>query len=886
MYFKSKNYTSWNVFCLNIYFGHIIFMLKQEDITNLKKHYESGNVEVLIEESIELLRTNSNSIVLLDILGSAYASLKNYSEASKYYEKALKINPQTIHLYNNLANVYIDEKKHNEAIPLLEKSIELDPKNIESFLQLAHIYREKKDYSSALEVLEQALIIDPNSVAVIFSIGNVMIDLKENDQALDCFTKCLNLDPSHISSLLNISHIYIHREEYDVALDYLNSLLKYDSKHPNALNNYGVCCLKTKKLRDAKSAFLLASEADSANVEVLINLNLVAMEEKDFDAAKKYLEKAIEIDPENKLANLHYANLMMNTGDIEEAIQKLDVIESLDDKDVTVYINLGNVYNGIGQPLKAMEYFKKALDIEPRKPETLLNIGNAFRELKKIKNAISSYRLSLKLKPNYPEAYNNLGVAYCEVQDYEKAVENFDKVLELNSDHHMARAQRAFAAAQLCDWSKFEEDQTHFRNLGDSNFIIPPFALLALDDNPDKQLLRATNYTEMRCPNKRPHEKKSPPKLKPEKIKIGYFSADFVNHATMHLMKKLFSVHDKNLFEIHAFSYDMYGEDATKKQLKSEVDYFHDVRFMSDADVALLAKNQKIDIALDLKGFTLQSRLGIFSYKFAPIQISYLGYPGTLGATFIDYMIADKVVVPQEFRKYYSENIIYLPDSYQVNDDEKKISQNGVKREDFGLKENDFVFCSFNQPYKISLDEFKVWMRILDTVPNSVLWLMDYFELSKQNLRAAAQSSGINPERIIFSKRMDISDHLERHKLGDLFLDTFNVNAHTTTSDALWAGLPVLTLVGKSFSARVSASLLNAVGLPELITNNLNDYQNLAIDLATNKSKLSQIKTRLKNNLDSYPLFNTAQYCKNLEKAYVTVYENYLDGGEPKDFEI
>jgi len=861
-------------------------MLKQQDIAKLQNHFKSGKVETLIEESIELLKNNSKSVVLLDILGSAYASIKNYGEATKYYIKALELNPETVHLYNNLANVYIDEKKYNEATPLLKKSLEIDPKNIESFLQLAHIYKLEKNFSLALEVLEQSLTIEPNNVAVIFSVGNVMIDLKENDQALDCFLKCLNIDPLHISSLLNISHIYIHREEYDIALHYLDTLLKHDPKHPNALNNFGVCCLKTKKLKEAKNAFLLASNLDSENVEVFINLHLVAMEEKEFDVAKKHLEKAISIDSENKLANLHYANLMMNTGDIEEAIQKLDVIESLDDKDVTVYINLGNIYNGIGQPLKAMEYFKKALDIEPRKPETLLNIGNAFRELKKIKNAISSYRLSLKLKPNYPEAYNNLGVAYCEVQDYEKAVENFDKVLELNSDHHMARAQRAFAAGQLCDWSKFDEDKNHFRNLGDSNFVIPPFALLALDDNPEKQLLRAKNYTELRCPNKRPHEKKSPPKQKPEKIKIGYFSADFVNHATMHLMRKLFSVHDRSRFEIHAFSYDMYGEDNTKKHLKKEVDYFHDVRFMSDADIALLAKKQKIDIALDLKGFTLQSRLGIFSYKFAPIQISYLGYPGTLGATFIDYMIADKVTIPSEFRDFYSEKIIYLPGSYQVNDDEKKISDKGVKRSDFGLKDEDFVFCSFNQPYKISHIEFKSWMNILKAVPNSVLWLMDYFELSKTNLKNAAKNYGINPERIIFSKRMDISDHLERHKLGDLFLDTFNVNAHTTTSDALWAGLPVLTMVGKSFSARVSASLLNSIGLTELITNNISDYESLAINLANNKGKVQEIKDKLKENKTTSPLFNTSLYCKNLEKAFDIVYENYFNGLPARDIEI
>ena len=861
-------------------------MLKQEDIAKLQNHYKSGKVDVLIEESIELLKNNSKSVVLLDILGSAYASIKNYKEATKYYLKAIEINPNTIHLYNNLANVYIDQKDFNLAIPVLENSIKLDQKNIESFLQLAHINKINKDYVTALDLLDKALNIDNQSVPVIFSIGNVMLEMKENEQAMECFKNCISIEPSHISSLLNISHILIHQENYEDALIYLNTLLKYDPRNTNALNNFGVCSLKMRSLDDASNSFLLARSLDSKNVEVLINLNLVSMEKKDYESAKKYLEEAISIEPENKLANLHYANLLMNTGGFEEAIDRLKVIESLENKDVTVYINLGNVYTGIGQPIKAMEYFKKALELEPKKPETLLNIGNAFRELKQIKNAISSYKLSMQFKPNYPEAYNNLGVAYCEIQDYGEAVKNFDKVLELNPEHHMSRAQRAFAAGQLCDWTKFKEDSDHFKNLGDANIIIPPFSLLAMDDDPEKELLRAKNYTEMKCPNKSPHEKKLPPKIKPNKIKIGYFSADFVNHATMHLMKKLFKIHNNSEFVIHAFSYDMYGEDDTKKDFKKEVDYFYDVRYMSDADVALLAKNKGIDIAVDLKGFTLQSRLGIFSYKFAPIQISYLGYPGTLGAKFIDYMIADKVVLPDEYRKFYSENIIYLPNSYQVNDDDKVISKKGVTRKDFGIDEDDFVFCSFNQPYKITPVEFNSWMKILKSVPNSVLWLMDYFDLSKANLKNYAESCGVDSNRIIFSKRMDISDHLERHKLGDLFLDTFNVNAHTTTSDSLWAGLPVLTLAGKSFSARVSSSLLTAVGMEELITENLNDYEKLAIELANNKTKLINIKQKLKENVKNYSLFNTELYCKNLETAYKKVYDNYFLGKEPQDFLI
>ena len=316
------------------------------------------------------------------------------------------------------------------------------------------------------------------------------------------------------------------------------------------------------------------------------------------------------------------------------------------------------------------------------------------------------------------------------------------------------------------------------------------------------------------------------------------------------------------------------------------VDYFHDVKFLSDAEVALHARQNKIDIAIDLKGFTLQTRIGIFAHRFAPIQISYLGYPGTTGASFIDYIIADKTVIPENLREFYTEKVIYMPDSYQVNNDERIISDKKFTRSEFGLPEEAFVFCCFNQPYKITPNEFPIWMNILRSVPNSVLWLLEYNESSIKNLRRSAETHNVQPDRLIFSKRMKNSEHLARHKLADLFLDTFNVNAHTTTSDSLWGELPVLTLAGKSFAARVSASLLKAVGLEELITYNKENYEKLAITIGNSKGYTTQLKEKLAKNKVSSSLFDSKQFTLNLEEVYLKLYDNYFEDVAISDIDM
>jgi predicted O-linked N-acetylglucosamine transferase (SPINDLY family) len=370
---------------------------------------------------------------------------------------------------------------------------------------------------------------------------------------------------------------------------------------------------------------------------------------------------------------------------------------------------------------------------------------------------------------------------------------------------------------------------------------------------------------------------------KDSKIRIGYFSADFRNHPVSSLRTEFYELHDRSQFEIYAFSYGPDTKDEMNLKIKAGVDHFHDVQTMSDKDLAIFSRSFEIDIAVDLGGFTQDSRTGVFALQSAPIQVNYLGYPGTMAADYMDYLIADRTVIPEEKQHYYSESIAYLPYSFMVNDKKSRISKRVLTRTETGLPTNGFVFCCFNNHYKITPNIFNGWMRILSKVDGSILWLPDGNSTTVNNLKKEAKKNGVDENRLIFAPRLTLKeDHLNRIQLADLFIDTLPYNAHTTASDSLRMGLPVLTCIGNSFASRVAASLLNAVNLPELITTTQEQYESFAIELATKPEKLNKIKDRLVNNLPTTPLYNTSLFAQHLESAYLKMYEKYQQGLDPE----
>jgi predicted O-linked N-acetylglucosamine transferase (SPINDLY family) len=567
-------------------------------------------------------------------------------------------------------------------------------------------------------------------------------------------------------------------------------------------------------------------------------------------------------------------------GKLDEAITAYNKALSLKPDFAEAYYNMGNALQEQGKLDEAITAYGKALSLKPDYADAYYNMGVTLKDQGKLDEAIEAYSKALSLKPDYAAAYYNTGVTLQEQGKLDEAITAYNKALSLKPDYAVARAQCLHQLAHICDWSSIEAAGSYVKELGIIGKSVPPFTVLTLEDAPERHRLRSELFVREKFLQK-PLPATAKPSQKPECLRIGYFSADFHNHATMHLMAQIFALHDKSRFEILAYSYGPDRQDEMRKKLLGAVDVFHDVREMNDLQIVDLARREKLDIAIDLKGFTQNERLGPFAYGLAPVQISYLGYPGTLGADFIDYIVADAVVIPGDKRPHYSEQIIYLPNTYQPTDNTRIISDKIITRGDMGLPSNGFVFCCFNNSYKISPKEFDIWMRLLGKLESSVLWLLKSNKWAEQNLMREAEARGISSERLVFAERVPQAEHLARQKLADLFLDTFSYNAHTTTSDALWAGLPVVTKLGEGFAARVAGSLLTAIGLPELITQSEEAYEALALALATDPNELAKIKSKLEANRLTQPLFDSAMYTRHLETGYQMAYDRYFTGNSP-----
>ena len=603
------------------------------------------------------------------------------------------------------------------------------------------------------------------------------------------------------------------------------------------------------------------------------------------DAAINNYKKAIALKPNYAEAYNNIGIVFKDQGRLEESIEVLKKAIALKPNYAEAYNNIGLSYYAIGKNDLAINNLKDAIKIKSNNPEAYNNIGLAFFSKGYLLDSIDCYKKAINFKPDFEEAYNNMGDALSEKGELYLAIKSFKKAIKLKPGYEKALANKLHQEANICDWDAIEKDKGLICEIGISNKGISPFSLISLEDKPETQRLRSENFIKTYYPQKS-LKLKPRPIQKPKRIRIGYFSSDFYDHATMHLMIKVFEVHNKNDFEVFAYSFGPTQNDKMRSRFKNAVDFFYDVKDLSDREIALLAQKDELDIAIDLKGYTTNSRSGIFAYGAAPIQISYLGYPGTSGAPFIDYIIADKVIIPKQNKLFYSEEIIYLPNSYQANDNSRIISNTLISKSEEGLPEKGFVFCSFNSNYKISSTEFDIWMRLLSKTDGSVLWLLKSNKWAEINLKKEAKKRGLDSNRLIFAQKVPQSQHLARHRLADLFLDTFKCNAHTTASDALWAGLPLVTKMGKGFPSRVAGSLLNAIGLPELITQTVEDYEKLALGLANDTNHLNLLKQKINKNRLLEPLFNTELFTIHLESAYRQAYRNYFDGKPPETINI
>ena len=711
-----------------------------------------------------------------------------------------------------------------------------------------------------------------DSVVTLYSNG-------QYQEAIDKI-KTLNENYPNVPLLFNlIGACYKALGELEGASQMFEKAITLKPDYAEAHNNLGATFKDLGRLDDAFKCFKKAISLKSGYVDAHYNLAIMYQELEQFQDSVESFLRAISLNPNYADAHINLGISFKALDRQDDAIKSFERAISLNPYYAKAHNNLGGCLQEIGKFNAAIQSLEKAISIDPNFAEAHNNLGFAyFKKYDKV-NAIKSYKKAIAIQPSLAEAHDNLGNSLMAIGQLDKALESYERAISINPDLDYLLGSRLSSKMNLCIWSNLLIDLKEViikTNSGKPS--VTPFDLMGLVDDPKVLRQSSEIYSSKRRPKSYALADIKPyPKHK--KIRIGYFSSDFKIHPVANLTAGLYELHNREHFEVHAFSLGPDTNDEMNLRIKAGVDHFHDVRLMSHKEIALLARSLEIDIAVDLAGYTAKSRTDVFAMSAAPIQLSYIGFLGTMGADYYDYLIADPIMIPEKNQKDYSEKIVYLP-NFQVNDSKDSPPKITLTRKELGLPEKGFVFCCFNNTYKFTPSVFDSWARILKQVDGSVLIIYANNDLSKANLVKEITLRGIEPSRLIFGDSLPRPEYLARYKATDLFLDTTPYNAGTTASDALRMGLPVLTCIGKSYSARMGASILSSLNLPELITTTSKEYETLAVELATNPEKFKALKDKLTSNLSTAPLFDTSLFTRNIESAYTTMYERHRQGLE------
>ncbi|MFC1881553.1 tetratricopeptide repeat protein [Thermodesulfobacteriota bacterium] len=766
---------------------------------------------------------NADALHLMGVLANQKGE---NATALDLINNAVQIFPQNPIYQNNLGNIYRDRAQYTDALACYQQAIDLKPDLVEAFVNQGIAYHQLGDYTRATSAYQKALQLKPDSNEACYNMGNTLKAQGRFDDAIACYQQTLSLNPGFVEAYYNMANILEQRACPDEA----------------------IACLK----------------------------------------------QCLQINPEWAEVHNNIGNLLKQKGFLPEAILSLQKAIQIKPGLYEAHNNLGNALRDLGSFTEAIVCYHRALEIFPGFAEAYLNLGITLADDGRLNDAIGCFQKATRLNPRFAEAYTYMGVALTDQGKRQEAIDCLQKAIEVNPHYSDAYSYLIHQLQHTCNWPKLKMVSERLAELSrqkavDGRLILePPFICMSRQSELSRNLAISKAWsrkiTEPLKNLKMPVslENRRQPKAK---ITIGYLSCDFHNHATAHLMLSFFGLHDREKFEVRCYSYGPEDSSKYRHQIMEESDQFIDIRERSHIDAAKRIYADGVDILVDLKGHTQGARLGILACRPAPIQVHYLGYPGTTGADFIDYLITDRIVTPEDHGPFYSEKLVILPDCYQVNDHQQEIASRGWNRAALGLPDKGFVFSSFNLPYKIDPVMFDCWMRILQQVPNSVLWLISDTENARCNLRREAADRSIEPDRLVFAKKIEKAEHLSRLKWADLALDTRIVNGHTTTSDSLWVGVPVIALLGSHFASRVSSSLLHAVGLSELVTHHLEEYEKLSVRLATHPSELKAVRYKLNINRLKNPLFDTPRFVRNLEHAYSEMWRIFLEGRAPMQIE-
>lgn len=715
-----------------------------------------------------------------------------------------------------------------EARRIYLRILEHHPENSDALHLLGVIAHQTGEFDKALHLISRAIEIAPAQSFYYLNLGNTYQAIHLPEQAVICFQKAIELKPDYAAAYYNLGNAFFDQGQFD-----------------SAIQNY---------------------------------------------------QQAVRLKPSLMEAYIYLGRILEQAGHLKQAISNYQNALQINSDCTEAFIRLGFLYQKIDNHQEAVRYLRRAAAADPTDCyRHFNNMGVSHRALERTSDAVDCFIKALKLNPDYAPAYYNLGVEYHLNGLLDKSVQMLEQAVSLSPEHGDALNLLVHLLQRTCDWRKLEIfaarlDRTTEEALQKkrpaveavySNVLRHPDPTLnfALARNRGQRILQqASGVTTNFMHAGRLDDS--------DKITLGYFSADFRNHPIAHLTCGLFGQHDRECFNVYCYSYGKDDGSRYRHQIMRDCDRFVDVQGMSSRHIAHRIYEDKVCILIDLMGHTAGNRLDACALKPAPVQATYLGFPGTTGASFMDYIITDKIVTPLTHEPFYSEKLVYMPHCYQVNNNCQEIADKDWRRSDFGLPEGRFVFSSFNQPVKIEPVIFDCWMNILKRVPDSVLWLLWDNRMAEENLKRAARARDVHAARLIFSRKLSKEEHLSRMRLADLALDTRVYNGHTTTSDSLWAGVPVVTIMGAHFASRVSASIISAIEMPELISHSLKEYEDLAVHLASEVNQLFRLRQKLATHRNTTPLFDTRRFARNLEYAYKRMWRMYLNDETPRRFEV
>jgi len=739
-----------------------------------------------------------------------------------------------------------------EAAKAYNQILQSNPKHFDALLLLGVLHLQSGQFEDAERVLGAAVALDPNSLNALSMHATALHQLQRREQAIASLDRVVALRPDHAISWNNRANMLLESGRPSEALQSYDRAIVLDADYAEAWHNRAVARIQMRN----------------------------------YSAAEADLDRALQLKPDYADALEHRGLLLALQGRHQEALPSYDAALELQPSNVEALISRGGLLATLQRHADALADFDRAISLKRNNAAAWRGRATALAQLNHDGDAIESFTEVLRITPRDCVALYNRASLYSRLERYEEAIRDAVSLLGIDPDYPLARGLSMHARLHICDWRSLAEARQQIEAaLGAGKRAIYPFGLLAFSDSLAEQL-QCARLAAREASSAAPAPLIRRASYRHERIRIAYLSGDFYTHAIPFLIAGVFEHHDREHFETFGIAYGPNDKSEMRARLEKAFTQFIDARDATDTAIAATLREREADIVVDLKGYTGGARHGILACRPAPVQVHYLGYPGTMGADYVDYLIADRTVIPEEHRQFYTEQIVYLPDMYQCNDSRRRIGERAVDRTAAGLPEKGFVFCCFNGNHKILPETFRSWMSILSKVKGSVLWLLEGHPSAAANLRREAEANGVAAERLIFAKRMALEDHLSRLNLADLVLDTLPYGAHTTASDALWAGVPVLTRIGTTFAGRVAASLLGAIGLPELVTHSSAQYESLACDLAQDGSRLAAMKTKLARNRDTMPLFDTAKITRNLEAAYSEMWARHQRGESPASFAV